>query len=352
MKMFGMIILSVVLIFVGLIFWMSYPWSLGASQIEGQISVVEPKVYVEILEESPSVIKILTWNIGFLFGRGSEGPGYLPRTKEFYEERLVGLVNQIREWNPDVICIQEIDFDAARSGGINQAEYVAIHAGYPFVAEAVSWDANYIPFPYWPLSRNFGRMKSGGAILSRYPIKTHQIQILAKPSSNPWWYNLFYLHRYFQRVSIDIGGKDYSVVNLHLEAFDKEDRAGQIRNLRELIATGQIDFAAGDYNMVPDVAAKKRNFSESDDDYEGDQSYGVMSKSGMDEVIPEDIYVKDETRFFTFPAWAPNRRLDYIFFRRGLKMMRAEVLPSALSDHLPLRASFQLSGPKFNPYQQ
>ncbi len=352
MKMSGFIFLSLIVGLVGLIAWMSYPWSLGASQRVGELKVVEPKVSAQFLEESPSTIKILTWNLGFLYGRGSEGPGYLPRTKEFYEERLQGLVTQILDWNPDIILFQEIDFDSARSAGINQAEYVAVHAGYPFVAEAVSWDAHYIPFPYWPLSRNFGRMKSGGAILSRYPMKSHDINILGKPASNPWWYNLFYLHRYQQFVSIDIGGKDYSFVNLHLEAFDKVDRSGQVKKLAELTASGKIDFAAGDFNMVPDVSAKKRNYSESEDDYEGDLSFGIMTQAGMDEVIPEEIYGKDEARFFTFPAWAPNRRLDYIFFKKGLKMMRAEVLPSALSDHLPLRASFQLSGPNFNPYQQ
>ncbi len=352
MKMFGMIFLVLVLGLAGLISWMCYPWSLGYGQKEAPVTVVEPKVNFEMMEVSPSVIKILTWNLGFLYGKGSEGPGYLPRTKEFYEERLKGLVSQIIEWNPDVILFQEIDFDSGRSGGINQAEYVAIHAGYPFVAEGVSWKANYIPFPYWPLSRNFGHMNSGGAILSRYPIKSHQLELLSKPASNPWWYNLFYLHRYFQHVTIDISGKEFNVVNLHLEAFDKVDRAEQIRNLSLKVSSGKIDFAGGDYNMVPDVASKKRKFPESEDDYDGDLSFGIMTKSGMDEVIPEEIYGKDEARFFTFPAWTPDRRLDYIFFRKGLKMMRAEVLPSALSDHLPLRASFQLSGPNFNPYQQ
>lgn len=347
MKMFGLVVLMIILVLVGLISWMSYPWSLGYQKKEIELKVVEPKVDFETLEDSPSVIKILTWNLGFLYGKGSEGPGYHPRTKEFYQERLQGLVNQVREWGPDIICFQEIDFDSSRSGGIDQAEYVAIHAGYPYVAEAVSWEANYIPFPYWPFSRNFGRMRSGGAILSRFPIKSHIVELLAKPSNNPWWYNLFYLHRYFQKVVIDIGGKDYNLVNLHLEAFDKENRAEQVKLLDK-----KVDFAAGDFNMVPDVSAKKRNYPESGDDYENDLSFGIMKKAGIDEVIPEEIYGKDETRFFTFPAWAPNRRLDYIFFRKGLKMMRAEVLPSALSDHLPLRASFQLSGPKFNPYQQ
>lgn len=352
MKMFGLVVLVCIVGMIGLISWMSYPWSLGHRKTEIEVKVVEPKVDFETLEESPSVIKILTWNLGFLYGKGSEGPGYHPRTKEFFQERLQGLVNQVREWGPDIICFQEIDFDSSRSGGIDQAEYVAIHAGYPYVAEAVSWEANYIPFPYWPLSKNFGRMKSGGAILSRFPITAHQVEILAKPQSNPWWYNLFYLHRYFQKVQIDIGGKNYSVVNLHLEAFDKDDRAEQVRALANMLRVEKIDFSAGDYNMVPDSSAKKRKYPESEDDYENDLSFGIMKKSGHEEVIPEAIYSKDEPRFFTFPAWAPNRRLDYIFFKPGLKMMRAEVLPSALSDHLPLRASFQLSGPNFNPYQQ
>ncbi len=352
MKMTALIFLVLIVGLVGLISWMSYPWSLGYSQKEVEVRVVEPKVEIETLEDAPSVIKVLTWNLGFLYGKGSEGPGYLPRTKEFYLERLDGLVSQIREWGPDIIAFQEIDFDSARSGGINQAEYVAIHAGYPYLAEGVSWDAHYIPFPYWPLSRNFGHMKSGGAVLSRFPIKSQILELLAKPSANPWWYNLFYLHRYFQKVTIDINGKDYTLVNLHLEAFDKVDRTEQTRTLSKKISAEGIDFVAGDFNMVPDVAAKKRNFPESEDDYDSDQSFGVMVKAGMDEVIPEAIYGKDETLFFTFPSWRPNRRLDYIFFKKGLKMMRAEVLPSALSDHLPLKASFQLSGPKFNPYQQ
>jgi endonuclease/exonuclease/phosphatase family metal-dependent hydrolase len=352
MKMFALIIIVPIVLLVSLLAWMSWPWSLSAKTQDVPVTVVEPKVEIETLEEAPSVIKILTWNLGFLYGKGSEGPGYLPRTNAFYEERLQGLVNQIREWGPDIICFQEIDFDSSRSGNINQAEYVALHGGYPYIAEAVTWEANYIPFPYWPLSRNFGRMRSGGAILSRFPIKSHTLELMAKPSSNPWWYNLFYLHRYFQKVVIDIGGKDYSFINLHLEAFDKETRQNEARALTEKAKKEGIDFIAGDFNMVPDISAKKRKYPESDDDYEGDLSYGVLKKSGLDEVIPEDIYGKDESRFFTFPSWRPNRRLDYIFFKKGLKMMRAEVLPSALSDHLPLRASFQLSGPNFNPYQQ
>jgi endonuclease/exonuclease/phosphatase family metal-dependent hydrolase len=265
--------------------------------------------------------------------------------------KLDQMVRELNEWQADVVLLQEIDFDSSRSQNIDQAQYLAKHANYPYVAEAVSWDANYIPFPYWPFSRHFGGMKSGGAILSKYPILDQKITLLEKPMSQPWWYNLFYLHRYYQQVSIQFGDKVYKFVNLHLEAFDKKNREAQVKDLVNLIADEKIDVVTGDFNMVPTEATKKSKFF-NDDDYENDSSFDLMSKSGLSEVIPQDIYMKDEALYFTFPASKPDRRLDYIFFKSRLKMMKAEVLPSALSDHLPLRAIFQIGSPNFNPYSE
>lgn len=350
MKIVLVSLLIVFVSFIGLLAWAGYPWSLKGGSFKKDVVHVEPLGMPES-DEKPWVIKILTWNLGFLFGQGSEGPGYEMRDQDFYQNRLKELAEKMKSWGPDIIFLQEVDFDSARSHGINQAQYLAIHAGYPYVAEGVSWNANYIPFPYWPLSRNFGHMKSGGAILSRYPILTHDLELLPKPVSNPWWYNVFYLHRYLQKVTIDLSGRKLSFINLHLEAFDTKDRESQIKYLSEIIEKEQIDFVAGDFNMVPTGATKKSKF-EGGDNYENDHSFDLMSRTNLAEVIPEDIYLKDEALYFTFPSWKPDRRLDYIFYKKELKMMRAEVLPSALSDHLPLRASFQISSPKFNPYSQ
>lgn len=348
MKLIVSIPLLVIILFLGLLAWFAHPWSLGEKTLRPEIVVVEPEEMVDG-EEGPSVIKLLTWNLGFLYGEGSEGTGYATQNRAFYQQRLDQLVKQIKEWGPDVICFQEIDFDSARSHGINQAQYVAIKAGYPYVAEAVSWSSNYIPFPYWPISNNFGRMKSGGAILSRFPISDHKVMLLQKPKSNPWWYNVFYLHRYFQQVQIEIGHKRMKIVNLHLEAFDKLERKEQITKLIANLREEKVDIVAGDFNMLPLNATKKTKF-DNGDDYENDPSYELMMKSGLSEVIPDEIYALSESTYFTFPSWRPDRRLDYIFYRQELKMMRAEVLPSALSDHLPLRATFQIGSPKINPY--
>ncbi len=341
-------IMAVVLI--GFLAWSSYPWSLSESLHPGEIHAVETQDMMEI-PESPSVIKILTFNIGYLYGQGSEGPGYVHRERSYYEERLKKIASEIKAWDADLVFLQEIDFEASRSAGINQADTIARICGYPFVAEAVSWDANYIPFPYWPIKNNFGKMRSGGAILSRYPLSDHEVILLKKPDSNPWWYNLFYLHRYLQKATVSIGDKKFRLINLHLEAFDKVNRMEQVRKLTEVIKNHGTDIVAGDFNMLPRNASKKSKFY-NDDDYENDSSFQMMTASGLFEVIPEEIYEKDESTYFTFPAWEPDRRLDFIWFKQDLKMMKAEVLPSASSDHLPLRASFQIDGPRFNPYSQ
>lgn len=345
-SLLGLVML--VLLFFG---WSGWPWSIAEKKLTVEVLDVEPEDMVEV-EEHPPVIKILTWNLGFLYGQGSEGDTYTYRPREFYQDKLDSLVQQIKDWQPDVICFQEIDFDSSRSHGIDQARYVAEKAGYPYVAEAVSWDANYVPFPYWPIKNNWGSMRSGGAILSRYPIVEHEVLLLRKPKSQAWWYNLFYLHRYFQFATLEIGNKNFRLVNLHLEAFDKEDRQGQIRKLVSTVKEQDLDFVAGDFNMLPVSATKRSKFAQSTDEYENDSSRELMEESQMLEVFPEEIYAKDEPTYFTFPAWAPDRRLDYIFYKKELKMMKAEVLPSALSDHLPIRATFQIDSPKFNPYSQ
>jgi len=351
MKMTLISVLIFLFILVVLLAWFSYPWSLGSHSSQVQVLHVEPEGMVNN-EEFPSVIKIQTWNLAFLYGEGSEGTDYNPRDKKYYEAQLTKLVQEIATSAPDIICLQEIDFESTRSADINQALYLATKASYPYVAEAVSWDANYIPFPYWPTSRHFGRMKSGGAVLSKYPVTSHTVHLLKKPQGQPWWYNLFYLHRYFQEVEIELGDKKIKLINLHLEAFDKLDREFQVKELVRKIRDQKIDFVAGDFNMTPESATKKSKFSSNADDYENDSSYLEMIKSGLLEVIPESIYSLDEVRYFTFPSSRPDRRLDYIFYNPAFKMIKAEVLPSALSDHLPLKASFQIGVPKFNPYSQ
>lgn len=349
MKVIISLILLTIAGLIGFMLWASRPWTLHERKVIGEIINIEPDIMVD-MPEHPTVVKVMTWNMGFLYGLGSVGPGYEPKDSEFYQTKIEQVIKLVQDAGPDVLCLQEVDFESSRTHFLDAAKIVARRAGYPYVAEAPSWEANYIPFPYWPFSRHFGRMKSGGAVLSKYPLLDHQVQFLEKPMGQPWWYNLFYLHRYFQKVTIQIGDKKYKLINLHLEAFDKKDRQEQVKKLVDLVHVEKTDFITGDFNTLPKSATKKNKLSTADD-YENDTSYELMMNSGLLDVIPDEIYVLNESRYFTFPSNGPERRLDYIFYHKDLKMMKAEILPSGVSDHLPLKASFQIASPKFHPYE-
>ncbi len=347
-KVLGLVI-SLFFFFLSSYFWASYPWTISGKNLPSlEIKNIEVLDWVAS-EEKKSVLKILTWNIGYLYGEGSAGDSYQKRGLEFYQNKLEMIKKDLKSFDADVVFLQEIDFDADRSHRINQAFEMAKSAGYPYFVELTSWKSNYVPFPYWPIENHFGHMNSGGAILSRYPILSASGHLLEKPKNHPWWYNLFYLHRYLQVVEVEVTGKTFRLMNLHLEAFDKSNREDQVKFLIKKIENLKPDFVAGDFNMVPRSALKKNKFNDSDD-YEGDRSFDLMEKSGLSEVIPDEIYALNEKKFFTYPSIKPDRRLDYIYFNSSLKLMKAEILSSQVSDHLPVKAYFQIGPPKVNPY--
>ena len=125
MKMTLMIIGGILFVLFTFLGWASYPWTLSHRKVHPGIENVEPEVMVTG-EENPAVVKVLTWNLGFLFGEGSEGPGYSAKGTDFYQSKLDELVTLVNDSQPDVICFQEIDLGSARSQGINQAKYVAM----------------------------------------------------------------------------------------------------------------------------------------------------------------------------------------------------------------------------------
>jgi hypothetical protein len=72
-------------------------------------------------------------------------------------------------------------------------------------AIAINWDKRYVPFPYWPITQQFGRTLSGQSILSRFPIQNHERHVLDRVAGNNWIYNAFYLDRLAQVAEIVVG---------------------------------------------------------------------------------------------------------------------------------------------------
>ena len=198
-------------------------------------------------------LKVLTWNISYAYGLGSEGTAqYEPKDKVHFELTLNSMADFIRNTEIDIVLLQEVDFDSRRSHHIHQLDWLARKTGLLYRSEIVSWKHAYVPYPGLKLSRQFGPIVSGGGILSRFPIQPLLQEMLPKPKENSFLYNFFYLSRYLQLVSVQLRKNDPSatlnLMNLHLEAFSKENRELHLVKMQSRLVDYGVDLTAGDFN--------------------------------------------------------------------------------------------------------
>lgn len=293
---------------------------------------------------------VMTWNIAYARGPNPDNNVNERPAGPLAEERLRRMGRLIREQGADVVFLQEVDFDAKRSLRVDQLARLAKESGLRYAARAVSWRAHYVPFPYWPPRQHYGRVLSGGGVLSRYPIRENRVLLHPKPRSQPWWYNLFYLFRYSQRVELDLGARTVWVFNNHLEAWDKHNRAAQARSLLREVqrAVDERRFVlavGGDLNSVPPEARRKHGFpDEPRDDYRKDPTLGILRRlPGMHEIVPRARYQAEEEGHFTFPTLSPTRRLDYLFISDDVTLKGYRIVKTGdFSDHLPIVAELEL----------
>ncbi len=311
----------------------------------------EPGLYMHPIHEygnpaptdSVDKIRVMTYNMGYGFGLGSDGSDYHPKTREEIEAAIREMGELIRTDSIDVVLFQEIDFGSKRSGNFDQLALLAELTGLSYGAEAVGWDANYVPFPYWPPSYYFGRVLSGGAVLSRFPIVDNQVMLLKKPDENAGYYNRFYLYRFHQAVGMVVNGDTIYVVNNHLEAFRTANRMEHAQSLvhwvEDLSKSKNVIVVGGDMNALPYNAVQFTDFNDkSGDDYTGDRTMEIIGMmQGFRELASHEAYAANRDIWHTFPANAPNRRLDYIFVNTRYSFTNGHIPRKygPLSDHLP-----------------
>lgn len=340
MKKFLLVVGLVILLLVAAIFWAA-----GGYQMPGEYpgNITKYSAVQKPDSAYSSKLRVMSWNIAYAYGPNSDNEKFHPLPPNTMNDHLQQIADVIRKYNPDIVFLQEVDFDAARSDHVNQLARLAQMTGLEYAAPAVIWQANYVPYPYWPPQDQFGKINSGGAVLSRYPIQSNKIVRLPKPSNNPFWYNMFYLFRFSQIVQVDIRGTNVNFINNHLEAYDIDNRTQQAYELKQLVTDSSertpLAVFGGDLNTVPYNAKKKSNFAnDSKDDYNGDTSLNIlMSIKGFREMVPLADYYKSENKYFTFPSQKPDRRLDYLFVNSKYPIMDYGIIKAGTaSDHLPV----------------
>mgnify|MGYP001965979976 CR=1 FL=1 len=291
-------------------------------------------------------ITVVSWNIHYGGGPTLEvGRG---QSRSEVVQYLDAIAAHIREWDADIVALQEVDRGAIRTYDIDQLMWLAEATGLKHAAWTPTWDANWVPHPGLHPSEQIGRVYSGQAILSRFPITSAQHIRLPQPTSTGKLYNLFYLHRHLTDSSIALGAdRTLRLVNAHLEAFDSENRREHAeRTITHVGTATKHTILLGDMNCTPPEAAVRKAFpDEPDTDMSTDDTIDQLRRiPGLSEVVPQRVYKADEKSWFTFPAHNPNRRLDYLFHGTGLTLVRAEVpqMREPPSDHLPVIARFRI----------
>ena len=332
--------ITVILVLVLVIAWAGS--QSGSTELIGQGELIVLEGTESAVPADPvGKLGVMAWNIGY--GRGSEGDYAGPWSMEVFEKNLGGIADVIRDSGVDIVLLQEVDLGAARSHGVHQGRDLAERLGWKYCACVTTWSNRYVPFPYWPPERHYGAMRSGQCVLSRYPIDSNIRHRQPQPRSNPFWYNMFYLHRAVQAVEIRVPGLGVlPLMNVHLEAFDVENNrvhVNRLLKLMEAVPSASL-IVGGDFNALPVGVEKRKGYKDEPDiDFTGGDSMEIFFEGGR---MQDAISATDFPEAHTFPADAPTRRLDYLAGdSRGWKLEGRVVrgITGTLSDHLPVQAT-------------
>ncbi len=286
---------------------------------------------------SSDTFAIMTYNLGYLSGMTNNLP--VDRSEDLFTSNLDLVIRMMGSTQPDMVALQEIDFDANRSFEHNQYEEIAFKIKYSFGAMAVNWDKRYVPFPFWPPSKHFGRMLSGQALLSKFKITANERIVLEMPAGYPFYYKAYYIDRVAQITTVEVDRKIIKIINVHLEAFDiatRETQAEVVLSLYRDLASDFPVFLVGDFNSIPPFAT----ISEPEDK----SLLAFFKEPGLGVAISQESYLQSESDYFTFNSVTPYQKLDYIFYsKKDIVPVSARVVHEALeaSDHLPVLFHFR-----------
>lgn len=286
---------------------------------------------------------VVTYNTGGYDGESANGTG------ESYSSKWSRLFNLVRETNPDVVGLQNIDLRAPQSTRRSPLDSIGTQFEYAAAAQAANSE---------PLSLSLFRPQgeasalSGQAILSRYPIRQNVRRVLSRPSLH-FWRDAIYPERPIQIAALDIGGWPLLIMNAHLDASHVETREEQARTVNRLYhrlaQRGFPIILLGSFNAeMP--SARSSAFGEGDARSDDDTMELLLDGTNLQPALSSESARVTGQSVGTYPATNPTETRDYIFFhprliyRTDSDIVCGEVSASS-SDHCAITMSFFLPRP-------
>lgn len=240
---------------------------------------------------APTRVRVLTFNI-----HGGFGGGY----------RLAGIGEEIAATGADIVLLQEVDRHRDRSRRDDQASLLAARLGLQEV-----YGVNVVRAG----DPGNARQEYGTAILSRYPILSWSNRLLPRYAGQE--------QRGLLEAVVQLPDQQIHVYNTHLQHTGGNIRVVQMKAVRAMIGDDPVPhLLGGDFNAAPDrpplAVATSGDLA--------DSWPGVGSGAGR-----------------TVPEGNPHRRIDYVLSSPQFSAKRAEVIPSAISDHRAVRVALDVS---------
>ncbi len=226
--------------------------------------------------------------------------------------RLKEVIKLIQKQKPEVVALQEVDKNLARTGNIDVAQEIA-----------ETLDFNFLFAPGYKKQGKRGVGEMGNALLFKYPLRgretcflSPEVEYEGSGETEP---------RTVLGAELDIGGKSWYFLNTHLAvstAFEFNDiKKSQLNTLLDVVnRTSPPLVLMGDLNSSPQTRVVKK--------------------------IEEFLSNADPENHKTWPVGGAERKgwkvsdlqhtIDYIFISREIRWSGFKVLKSEASDHLPL----------------
>ena len=244
-------------------------------------------------------MRLLLYNIRYAVGGGASmhmplpGAGYVLGNQSVLPE----ITRFIKDVDPDIVGLIEVDTGSIRSRMVNQAEKIATELGMNTSYETKYGEKSLNQI--LPIVR-----KQGNAFMAAERVHGEKFH---------------YFDTGIKRLIIELEMEDFAVFLVHL-SLKYRHRHLQLRHLHDLIEqTEKPVIVAGDFNTF----------------WGENEIYLFMRAAGLKSANVESIP--------TYPSRAPRKELDFVLFQDGIDVTNFEIPDVRLSDHLPLICEFEVS---------
>jgi endonuclease/exonuclease/phosphatase family metal-dependent hydrolase len=356
-KKIAMWVLTSLVIVAGLMILLVWTITYHPSKVQDEAVVCADDA--PVLQPGQS-FKVLTYNVQYMAGKNyvffydlpnDTGPDERPSTADI-TQTVQEVARIIRDENPDIVLLQEVDDGSARTDYEDQLVRLLalLPQDYKCHTSAFYWKAAFVPHP-----RIMGAIGHKLSIVSKYQIDQATRYQLALAPGNPLTQQ-FSPKRAILEARLPVeNSQDFALLTTHLEVANRGSEVMQkqvaavIKRLDSLNRGGYTWLLGGDFNLLPPgqfdrlQEDQKINFRAETELEPMFDRYGVMpgleDVNGANGPLWYTMFVNDPS------TTKPDRTLDYIFFADNMTLVDGYVRQQdtlIVSDHLPVIAEFIL----------